>query len=137
MLESFLIKLTLTQVFSYEYCEIFKNSFFKEHLWWLLLNNSVLIHLDVYLISGAHLVLVVIRNSVHVLSVGDLWWSISFGCVAYVNIVLMRKKLAVTMHVHYVIHHSKCFSLWSKTYLHLSFFPASKYMLKVSNKTWN
>ena len=25
------------QVFSYEYCEIFKNNFFIEHLWWVLL----------------------------------------------------------------------------------------------------
>ena len=28
------------QVFSCEYCEIFKNGFFKEHLWWLLLKRS-------------------------------------------------------------------------------------------------
>ena len=31
-------KETPTQVFSCEYCEIFKNSFFIEHLWWLLLD---------------------------------------------------------------------------------------------------
>ena len=31
---------TLTQVFSYEICEILKNSFFIEHLWWLLLKVS-------------------------------------------------------------------------------------------------
>ena len=30
-------KETPTQVFSCEYCEVFKNSFFIEHLWWLLL----------------------------------------------------------------------------------------------------
>ena len=31
------IKKTSTQVFSCKYCEIFKNSFFMEHLQWLLL----------------------------------------------------------------------------------------------------
>ena len=39
----FLIKFAtkiLTQVFSYEICEILKNSFFVEHLWWLLLKVS-------------------------------------------------------------------------------------------------
>ena len=30
-------KETLTQVYSCEYCEIFKNCSFIEHLWWLLL----------------------------------------------------------------------------------------------------
>ena len=30
---------TPTKVFFCEYCEIFKNSFFKEHLWSLLLSN--------------------------------------------------------------------------------------------------
>ena len=31
-------KQTSTQVFSCEYCEIFKNSYFEDHLWWLLLS---------------------------------------------------------------------------------------------------
>ena len=40
MLESFFIKKdSVTGVF-YEYCEIFKNSFFKEHLRWLLLDQN-------------------------------------------------------------------------------------------------
>ena len=30
-------KETLAQVFSCEFCEISKNNFFIEHLWWLLL----------------------------------------------------------------------------------------------------
>ena len=30
-------KEALAQVFSYEFCEVFKNTFFIEHLWWLLL----------------------------------------------------------------------------------------------------
>ena len=34
---SFSKKETLTQAFSYEFCEIFKNTFFIEHFWWLLL----------------------------------------------------------------------------------------------------
>ena len=34
---NFIKKETLAQVFSSEVCEIFKNSFFIEHLWWLLL----------------------------------------------------------------------------------------------------
>ena len=29
---------SILNVFSCEYCEIFKNSFFKKHLWWLLLS---------------------------------------------------------------------------------------------------
>ena len=33
----FIEKETLTQVFSCEFCEILKNTFFIEHLWWLLL----------------------------------------------------------------------------------------------------
>ena len=32
-------KETTTQVFSYEYCKIFRNTFFAKHLWWLLLNR--------------------------------------------------------------------------------------------------
>ena len=35
---NFIKKKTPTQVFSCEYCEIFKNSFFMEHIWWLLLS---------------------------------------------------------------------------------------------------
>ena len=31
-----LLKKTLTKVFSCEFCEIFKNNFFTEHLRWLL-----------------------------------------------------------------------------------------------------
>ena len=30
-------KETLTQVLSCEFCEIFKNNFFIEHIWWLLM----------------------------------------------------------------------------------------------------
>ena len=33
------LKETPTQVFSYEICKIFKNTFFTEHLRWLLLNK--------------------------------------------------------------------------------------------------
>ena len=32
--ESFFNKETLGQVFSYEFCQISKNTFFIEHLWW-------------------------------------------------------------------------------------------------------
>ena len=34
---NFIKKETLAQVFSCEFCEIFKNTFFTEHLWWLFL----------------------------------------------------------------------------------------------------
>ena len=37
-----LLKKTLAQVFSCEFCEISKTSFFIEHLWWLLLKKSIL-----------------------------------------------------------------------------------------------
>ena len=30
---NFVKKETLTQVFSYEFCEVFRNTFFTEHLW--------------------------------------------------------------------------------------------------------
>ena len=33
----FIKKEALAQVFSCEFCELFKNTFFTEHLWWLLL----------------------------------------------------------------------------------------------------
>ena len=36
----FIKKETLSQVFSCEFCEISKNTFFTEHLWWLLLENT-------------------------------------------------------------------------------------------------
>ena len=35
-------KETLAQLLSCEFCEIFKNIFFKEHLWWLLLQKHLL-----------------------------------------------------------------------------------------------
>ena len=35
---SFLIKKRQAQVFSCEFCEISKNTFFTEHLWWPLLH---------------------------------------------------------------------------------------------------
>ena len=34
---NFFKKETLAQVFSCEFCQIFKNTFFTEHIWWLLL----------------------------------------------------------------------------------------------------
>ena len=34
------IKETPAQVFFCEFCEIFQNTFFKEHLWWLLLESQ-------------------------------------------------------------------------------------------------
>ena len=33
-------KETPIQVFSYEYCKIFKNTFLPEYIWWLLLEND-------------------------------------------------------------------------------------------------
>ena len=37
--------MTPTQLFSCEICEIFKNSFFAEHFWWLLLRFSDAVHI--------------------------------------------------------------------------------------------
>ena len=37
---NFIKKETLAQVLSCEFCEISKNTFFTEHLWWLLLKES-------------------------------------------------------------------------------------------------
>ena len=38
---NFIKKRTLAQVLSCEFCEIFKNTFFTEHLWWQLLKVNV------------------------------------------------------------------------------------------------
>ena len=38
---SSLLKKTLAQMFSCEFSEIFKNNFFIEHLWWLLLTQTM------------------------------------------------------------------------------------------------
>ena len=38
---NFIKKETLGQVFSCEFCEISRNIFFTEHLWWLLLQRSI------------------------------------------------------------------------------------------------
>ena len=45
-----------TQVFSCEYCDIFKNSFFKEQLWWLLLNTVSAVNEKAAIDSEAYLV---------------------------------------------------------------------------------
>ena len=39
-LKKFIKKETLAQVFSYEFCEISKNIFFIEHLWWLFVTQT-------------------------------------------------------------------------------------------------
>ena len=39
---NFIKKETLAQEFSCEFCEISKNTFFTEHLWWLLLMFAIL-----------------------------------------------------------------------------------------------
>ena len=38
---NFIEKETPAQVFSCEFCEIFKNTFFIEHSWWLILTSVV------------------------------------------------------------------------------------------------
>ena len=63
---SFLIK--LGQVFSCEFCEIFKNTFLKKHIRWLLLNFRITI----------------IRNSVHI-SYTDL----SLASISCVNVTFL------------------------------------------------
>ena len=42
---NFIKKETLAQLFSCKYCEIFKNSFFIEHLWWLLLYSEKIVEI--------------------------------------------------------------------------------------------
>ena len=42
----FIRKQTLAQVFSCEFCEFSKNTFFTEHLWWLLLDWKSFIEKD-------------------------------------------------------------------------------------------
>ena len=45
---NFIKKETLAHVFSCEFCEISKNSFFTEHLWWLLLMLITIIRFGRY-----------------------------------------------------------------------------------------
>ena len=45
----------LAQVFSCEFCEISKNTFFTEHLRWLLLDSDIFVHPSVTF-SGAQFV---------------------------------------------------------------------------------
>ena len=40
---NFISEETLVQVFRCEYCEISKNTFFEEHLWWLLLRINKMV----------------------------------------------------------------------------------------------
>ena len=42
---NFIKKETLAQLFSFKYCEIFKSSFFIEHLWWLLLYSEKIVEI--------------------------------------------------------------------------------------------
>ena len=44
-------KETLAQVFSCEFCEISKNIFFIEHLWWLLLNLHLTEYLKIFIMN--------------------------------------------------------------------------------------
>ena len=47
-------KQTLTQVFSYEFCEIFKTTFFTEHLWTSASENGCIPKPFNSLIPGVH-----------------------------------------------------------------------------------
>ena len=61
-----LLKETPTRLLSCEICQIFKNTFFTEHLWWLLLGIKNLIHEKANFRSscpGVHLKADVLKNS--------------------------------------------------------------------------
>ena len=55
--DCFLIKLqaTLAQVFSYEFCEIFKNTFFTEQLWTTAFKLLIIIRIDVQSYKHRHI----------------------------------------------------------------------------------
>ena len=48
-------KETLAQVFSCEFCEFSKNTFFTKHLWWLLLSRTFTFYLVAWRVLFAHL----------------------------------------------------------------------------------
>ena len=58
-------KETLAQVLSCEFCEIFKSTFFTEHLWWLLLkslSNKCHGHLNSFFFISIHNKFVYVKN---------------------------------------------------------------------------
>ena len=58
----FIRKQTLAQVFSCEFCEFSKNTFFTEHLWWLLLNRKSFIEKDLGFYVSACILLFVLSS---------------------------------------------------------------------------
>ena len=61
----FFKKETLAQVLSCEFCEIFKSTFFTEHLWWLLLenlSNKCHGHLNFFFFISIHNKFVCVKN---------------------------------------------------------------------------
>ena len=56
----FIRKQTLAQVFSCEFCEFSKNTFFTEHLWWLLLDWKSFIEKDLGFYVSACILLFVL-----------------------------------------------------------------------------
>ena len=44
---TFIKKVTLAQVFSSKFCKTFKNTYFTEHFWWLLLPTATNEHVEI------------------------------------------------------------------------------------------
>ena len=44
---NFIKKVTLAQVFSSKFCKTFKNTYFTEHFWWLLLPTATNKHIEI------------------------------------------------------------------------------------------
>ena len=91
----FLKKETLAQAFSCEFCEIFKNCFFIEHLWWLLLPI-------VFQLSFAPLSLSHFSFSVEHL---DTW---SKTCARYLLMTCLSQLLKLHLHDNSIKHLSLC-----------------------------
>ena len=95
---NFIKKETKTQVFSCEFCEISKNIFFTEHLWWLLL---CILQGKVELSSQNTFTIKVISKFIKVKNCGTYWicqsidhgWSIKTSrwvCKSYFNQWIME-----------------------------------------------
>ena len=84
---NFIEKETLAQVFSCEFCEICKNTFFTEHLWWLLLDIKFHVteisHLQPHCVKSAQ-----IRSS---------FWSV-FSCIRTEYRKIRTRKNSVSEH---------------------------------------
>ena len=97
--ESLFNKAAGMRVFSYEYCEIFKNIFFIEHLWWLL-HFSRITRLRSVIVSEAMLLwyFKLAQTHLHVWfqqgKIKQVVWSLLYENFLLQNAVVLWKQVA-------------------------------------------